>query len=103
MKADAVHFLDATMSVVIFVFARNFPPVVMTRERVQSLLLCVVIFCRFVALLGQIVVILSRFVALLGQIAVVRHFAAIKRLKIVARIVKGIIIVANARPVKELR
>lgn len=91
------------MIVVIFVFARNFPPVVMTRERVHPLLLCVVIFCRFVALLGQIVVILCRFVALLGQIAVVRHFAAIKRLKIVARIVKGIIIVANARPVKELR
>lgn len=89
MKADAVHFLDAMMSVVIFVFARNFPPVVMTRERVQSLLLCVVILCRFVVLLGQI--------------AVVRHFAAMKRLKIVARIVKGIIIVANARPVKELR
>lgn len=89
MKADAVHFLDAMMSVVIFVFARNFPPVVMTRERVQSLLLCVVILCRFVALLGQI--------------AVVRHFAAIKRRKIVARIVKGLIIVANARPVKELR
>lgn len=89
MKADAVHFLDAMMSVVIFVFARNFPPVVMTRERVQSLLLCVVILCRFVVLWGQI--------------AVVRHFAAMKRLKIVARIVKGIIIVANARPVKELR
>lgn len=89
MKVDAVHFLDAMMSVVIFVFARNFPPVVMTRERVQSLPLCVVILCRVVALLGQI--------------AVVRHFAAIKRLKIVARIVKGIIIVANARPVKELR
>ena len=88
MEADVVLFLDATISVVIFVFARNIPSVVMARERVRSLLLCVVIS--------------SRHVALLGQIAVVRHFAAIKRLKIVARIVKGIIIVANARPVKAI-